>query len=217
MTAKTASGIELSHALGIENIFVNDWKKAFFSDPKKKIASVAFIRNIIEYTKGMDDPDFVRLTSLLHWKDDSTAITVADLDGIYARVFGGRKRSPNPDEIVVKLIQDQIPSCISDCSGLRFENKIVMAIAIRLAAEKYMIEQINDQAFTSNIKRNQTAELVEKFRQLFPGKTAENIIIERVALMTPENIHLNSFMYEPIVDMSDEHLRRLCQDVISLV
>lgn len=27
--------------------------------------------------------------------------------------------------------------------------------------------------------------------------------------MTPENIHFNSFMYEPILDMSDEHLRRL--------
>jgi len=29
-----------------------------------------------------------------------------------------------------------------------------------------------------------------------------------VVLMTPENIHLNSFMYEPIIDMSDEHLKR---------
>ena len=27
--------------------------------------------------------------------------------------------------------------------------------------------------------------------------------------MTPENIHLNSFMYEPILDMSDSHLRKL--------
>jgi hypothetical protein len=30
-----------------------------------------------------------------------------------------------------------------------------------------------------------------------------------VILMTPENIHLNSFMFEPIIDMSDEHLRKL--------
>ena len=34
--------------------------------------------------------------------------------------------------------------------------------------------------------------------------------------MTPENIHLNSFMYEPIVDMSDEHLRKLCREVVAL-
>ncbi len=34
--------------------------------------------------------------------------------------------------------------------------------------------------------------------------------------MTPENIHLNSFMYEPIIDMSDAHLRKLYEDVLKL-
>jgi hypothetical protein len=34
--------------------------------------------------------------------------------------------------------------------------------------------------------------------------------------MTPENIHVNSFMYEPIVDMSDDNLRKLCVDVTNL-
>ncbi len=41
------------------------------------------------------------------------------------------------------------------------------------------------------------------------SQAANIAIIERVMLMTPENIHLNSFMYEPIIDMSDDHLRRL--------
>ena len=42
----------------------------------------------------------------------------------------------------------------------------------------------------------------------------ENIkLLERVNLMTPENIHLNSFMYEPILDMSDEHLKNLYSEV----
>ena len=34
--------------------------------------------------------------------------------------------------------------------------------------------------------------------------------------MTPENIHVNSFMYEPIIDMSDDHLRKLFVDVKGL-
>jgi len=37
--------------------------------------------------------------------------------------------------------------------------------------------------------------------------------MDRVNLMTPENIHLNSFMYEPILDMSAEHLARLHNDL----
>jgi hypothetical protein len=35
--------------------------------------------------------------------------------------------------------------------------------------------------------------------------------------MTPENIHLNSFMYEPILDMSDDRLRSLFRKVQALV
>jgi hypothetical protein len=34
--------------------------------------------------------------------------------------------------------------------------------------------------------------------------------------MTPENIHLNSFMYEPILDMSDQHLRKLYTEVVGM-
>jgi hypothetical protein len=37
-----------------------------------------------------------------------------------------------------------------------------------------------------------------------------------VILMTPENIHLNAFMYEPILDMSDEHLKKLYKEINDL-
>lgn len=92
----------------------------------------------------------------------------------------------------------------------------MLAIAVRLAAERYMIAKIADPTFTNAISSNQTSRLVRKFKKEFPTETAGIKVLERVALMTPENIHLNSFMYEPILDMSDEHLRRLYQDVIAL-
>jgi hypothetical protein len=34
-------------------------------------------------------------------------------------------------------------------------------------------------------------------------------ILEQVNLMTPENIHLNSFMYEPLIDISLKSLKVL--------
>ena len=34
--------------------------------------------------------------------------------------------------------------------------------------------------------------------------------------MTPENIHVNAFMYEPIIDMGDDQLRKLYTDVKTL-
>jgi hypothetical protein len=41
-------------------------------------------------------------------------------------------------------------------------------------------------------------------------------VLQRILLMTPENLHLNSFMYEPILDISDGHLRKLYEDVVAL-
>ena len=36
-------------------------------------------------------------------------------------------------------------------------------------------------------------------------------ILEEVSLITPENIHFNSFMYEPILDLGIDHLKDLYQ------
>ena len=216
MVSKNKDGIIFEQATGIRNVFVNDWKPNFFSDRKKKIASIPFLRNLVEYTRGESDPNFLKLTSLLHWKPDSSAIVESDLDAIYKAVCGESGASANGSESVVDIIQAEAKSCLTSKPGINFENKIVLAIAIRIAAERFMIDRIGDTQFVNGIKFHQTQRLLSKFKDLFPGDTRALEILDRVMLMTPENIHLNSFMYEPIVDMSDEHLRKLYQDAQSL-
>ena len=216
MAFKTENGLTLEKAAGIKNVFVKDWKPNFFTDSKKKIASIPFIRNIIEYTKGEKDSDFVKLTSLLHWKSDSASITLGDLDIIYKSVFGGAGSSVDLDKPVMDLITQEASECLKAGEGVNFENKIVLSIAIRIAAEEFMIRKINDADFVASIDANQTFKLFAKFKKLFSGDTSSLEVIQRVILMTPESIHLNSFMYEPIMDMSDEHLKRLYQSVVAL-
>lgn len=217
MAAKVKGGIALEKATGIKNVFVNDWKKEFFTAPKKKIASIPFLRNLIEFTRGDADPNFVKLTSLLHWKADTAAITVGDLDAIYIQICGGTGSSADVGKPVCDLIKEQAQACLGADAGTHFENKIVLAIAIRLGAEQYMAGKINDPKFVAGITGHQTQALTGKFKKLFPTEAATIATLDRVSLMTPENIHLNSFMYEPIIDMSDEHLKRLYKDVTQLV
>jgi len=216
MACKTSNEVTLGSAVGVQNVFVKDWKLHFFTDPLKKIASIPFIRNLIEYISGGGDSDYLKLTSLLHWKADSLVISVGDLDAIYNRVFNSTGTSANATEPVVKMIQREAANCLGASSGINFENKIVLAIAIRLQAEEFMVRQINDTAFVSAIMSNQTPRLLTRFKELFPAKTDAIDAIQRVILMTPENIHLNAFMYEPILDMSDDHLRKLYQDILAL-
>ncbi len=83
MGLKSEAGLKLVQAEGVKNIFVNDWKVNFFDDDRKKIASIAFLRNLVEFTRGPDDPIYGQLTSMLHWRPDTSKLTVDDLDWMY--------------------------------------------------------------------------------------------------------------------------------------
>ncbi|UUX95392.1 AAA family ATPase [Aquabacterium sp. J223] len=216
MVSKTAEGVRLQEAVGIKNVFVNLWKPNFHADRRKKIGCIPFMRNLIEYTRGDRDADYSLLTSLLHWKAGSDRITVADLDGVYFRLFGAAAQSPDQAESVLNMIDVEARACLQADDGINFENKVVMSIATRLKAERFMAAKINDDTWLATISANQTPALLKRYRDSFSGE-AENLrVLQRVMLMTPENVHLNSFMYEPILDMSDQHLRRLYQDVLGM-
>ncbi len=79
-----------------------------------------------------------------------------------------------------------------------------------------MVAEIADPPFVAAIDSNQTYKLLDRFKTQFKGDLTSIEVLQRVLLMTPENIHVNSLMYEPILDMSDGHLRRLYEDVLGL-
>jgi hypothetical protein len=216
MAFKRADGsIVLEQAAGIKNVFAG-WKQSFFTDDKKKIACIPFLRNLTEFTKGETDANFLRLTSLLHWKADTSQITVANLDTIFTSICGTASQSQNAAKLVYELIDEQADACLGAAIGVNFENKIVLAIAIRLRADKFMIGKISDAEFVASLTTNQTGALMAEYKRRFPSDLKSLAVLDRVILMTPENIHLNSFMYEPIIDMSDEHLKKLYVSVKTL-
>jgi len=158
----------------------------------------------------------VKLTSLLHWKSDTANITEKELDAIYCSVFRTTGAGPNGTSLVIDVIRREAEECLKASAGINFEIKIVLSIAIRLAAERFIVGKIGDAKFVDSIESNQTPKLLAKYKERCPDDVDTIETIQRVVLMTPENIHLNSFMYEPILDMSDEHLRRLYEDVRAL-
>jgi hypothetical protein len=217
MASKTSTEVCLRKAEGIRNVFVKDWKEHFFDDDGKRIASIPFMRNLIEFTAGDQSADYVALTSLLHWKFDSASMTQGALDDIYGRLFGGDTASANPAASAVDMIVKHAQVCVGAPEGANFENKIVLSIAIRLIAERFMIAAINDPPWVAGIVENQTSKLLARYVESFPAQAAPIRVLRKVLLMTPENIHLNSFMYEPILDMSDDHLRRLYGETLALI
>lgn len=219
MAQKGEGKVSLNQASHVKNPFIYGFKKNFFVDGMQRIASIPFVRNILEYTKGEDDADYLKLTSLLHWKADSQGIDNAELDRIFHETFKqGKKpkRWSDGTKPVIDLLLEQADEALIADEGINFENKIVLSIATRIVAEQHMVAVLADPSFTNAITGNQTQALFQAYKARGNGTGEVLRALDDVVLMTPENIHVNSFMYEPIIDLSDTALRELYMRVKQL-
>jgi hypothetical protein len=198
----------------------NDVFKYFVSkvvDPKVFISLITFVRNLVEYSDNDSCSDYIKLTCCLHQKSDSNKIKTKEILDIYkSRLLSCKTVTiPFGEENIIEFILKTAKSITQErnIDEILLENKIVLSIAIRIMAEKFMISKLPG-VDLSKISSNQTREL---FKEYSTRNKDNNIrILDRVNLMTPENIHMNAFMYEPLIDMSMDHLKTLYADVDSL-
>ena len=177
------------------------------------IASIPFVRNLAEYTGDRDSQ--TALTSFIHIKNNTESLTLKDLKDIFGEILKKGTDKIKGNDNFLEFLQ-QAANKIPDLEDRELEHKIVLAIAIRLNAEKFMIDKINDSDWVDDIRKNQTAQLLDKYKKLFHSEAESIKILDKVQLMTPESIHLNSFMFEPLLDMSDKYLIDLHKDIEQL-
>ncbi|MBW8244533.1 hypothetical protein K1F50_17125 [Muricauda oceani] len=215
MTTKNSDNeVKLHQGEYVNDIFSYFIKK--YKEPKFFISLIPFVRNIIEYTDSKKNNDYLMLTSCLHKKEEIGDITVDKIFEIFKSrlvkledktiTFGEKK--------IIELIMETADSiAVEDADEIALENKICLAIAIRLQAEKYLIAKLPE-VDLSDLK-NQTQVLYREYCSKYPESEAL-FTLDKVNLMTPENIHINAFMYEPLIDMSISHLTHLYDEVNNL-
>lgn len=188
------------------------------TDEKKKLlfSSIPFYRNLCEYS-GKDDA-YLKLTCFLHLKTnpiDTLSVNISDLWNII-NLFLDNATFAGTDETYYDALVRIANSCVADTTNeVLLDNKLVIAIAIRLRTEKFLQQILiaNGQNCV-DAASNQTREW---FLQALPFLTNEQKeIVEEVNLITPESIHLNSFMFEPLIDISDWSLKELYRKVSAL-
>ena len=190
------------------NVFLN-WRNNL-DIQANIIVLIPFLRNIIKYTYGEECLDYGDLSSVLHYRDSNTK-SFNDLRKIYEKYFGESmsKFQPN-DQRVIDAIFSESDNCLTNNDGINFEHKIILSIAVRLLAEKYMqIKDISNKLDTTK----KTGKIIKQYEREYPDDKLGIKILKKINLMTPSNIHLNSFMYEPIIDMSDNELIDLYKEI----
>jgi ABC-type oligopeptide transport system ATPase subunit len=179
-------------------------------EKKKKwlIAAIPFVRNIASYKGDTDVENF--MTNLLHRKEGSAQITIDELWANYINVLNFNELKIESSQTTVIGMLDELCSKISSSpvEGIDLENKLLLSIGVRLKAEEFMENkhtELNIPLPTST--SNQTREWFNSIKDHIDEDDIK--MLEQVNLLTPENIHVNAFMYEPIIDLSDWHLIKL--------
>lgn len=197
------------------------------------IALIPFVRNLSEYNFGSNSKQYLQLTACLHifkdqnkFKDLSFTIKVtdeisfSDIAFIYKN-FNCLSCIPTIDTINFREILFRVADFIVQIEAhdeTKLENKLVLSMALRLKAEDYMISALNyKNSDLEAIKGNQTAILFSQFKVQFPNNKDLIMTLNNVLMTTSENIHLNNFMFEPIVDLSTKYLIDLYKEVKDLV
>ncbi|EJB51804.1 hypothetical protein [Helicobacter pylori] len=188
-------------------------------EDKDFFALIPFVRNLIEYTRlqASKDNDYIKLTNCLHMKEYTKDIQIQEISKIFDSVFGVERKKRNIEKdgskLYLQAIYDIAEEIYNDKNRnhIELQNKIIFSIVIRLKAEEWMLNKLN-QKFEPT--KNQTRELYDAIKKELSDD--EKRIIQKVLMITPENIHINSFMFEPILDISLDHLYTCFEEVKKL-
>ena len=203
----------------------NKWRDKCNENEKMLVATIPFVRELYNYQKGNKSPEYLLLTHLLHDKEADSQnkipatydIKLRDIENVFDNMLNVQFKFPDKTKKVIDIIfsvADQIQQESHD--GICLEDKIVLAMAARLLAEREILIHMER---PSDVRKNQFWEFYNAFRNQFGSdETKKGIldVLEQVNIITPANIHINSFMYEPIIDVGIDELVCLYERVKAL-
>ncbi|MDY0277653.1 MAG: hypothetical protein RBQ97_06180 [Acholeplasma sp.] len=215
---KDGSSIIISEGEYLENLF-QFYKSQIGRKLSIDLTVIGFARNLIEYYVDdyINDADYSFYTSLLHYRPHSVQIKLGTLYNHFSSQFNKIISKPTPNESVYKLIikdADRISNLTT--ISQKVEEKVVISLALRLRCEKYLYKKILrvDNTIINNIHEMQLGELLDQYKIYFPTDIELINFAKKIVIITPYHIHLNSFMFEPLIDVSINNLRDLYKRAI---
>ncbi len=218
-----SSTISLQNGEYLKNVFEAVFQNNIGKNRYKyDLAAIPFSRGVIELTKGEDsnDSNYMFFTYLLHYRPSKgSRCKMKKLYSVYKKIYP--KQNINPSVLVsndtVYKILLQEADLISRETEIKqnLTDKIILAIALRLCCEKYMYVKLKSKKLITSVDMDslQIGELYhKKYKPNYPLDKF-NKSIESTCLLVPQIIHLNGFMYEPLIDFSIDRLRNLFSEV----
>ena len=181
------------------------------------ISIIPFLRNIVQLEKNSKEPDYQELTKLLHYNSDLENKIFADFESITNKY--NIKANFDLNQKYLSCIKTKAEEIINSAAinETNLQEKVVLGIFIRLFTDKYMwnkyVEKYGIDPEVSDVK-NQSRYLYN----LISNDIDENkkSILLTAFTIAPSFVHINSFMFEPLIDVGTEKLIDISKKVLTL-
>ena len=196
-----------NYYLNIANF--NMWKNN--PSNEKFIAFIPFARTILQLQDNSDS-NLKIVLNYLHYDVVLESLQMSDIITLLVSKFKVKTRSISisSSDRYLKVLSDISSSiCGSDIKETNLEDKIVVGLYLRVFLERFLTKKLIDVTGHKPIISNERYRNRELYSQCKPYLSQEEKdIVESINVVCPPYVHVNSFMYEPLIDVSGNELKK---------
>lgn len=148
------------------------------------------------------------LNACLHYKEKTLKLILKDIMNLFPKKI---KLDIDPNLFYLDELENVLSS-IKMTNNYDLVEKTIYSIGCRVFLEQKIIQKNFD--LIKDVNENQFAYIIKKYHNQLNEKVLE--LAERVSISTPEFIHGNAFMYEPLIDIDGFYLKELYDDIKKL-
>ncbi|MCQ2814969.1 MAG: hypothetical protein MJ227_01590 [Bacilli bacterium] len=195
--------------------FYTSWKGN--GNEKEVIATIPFLRNLVQLQSGNDDDDYTILTKFLHYNENLESANISELYDVLDRnhvvhSFDDFNYLQKLKEITYGIITDD------NINETDLLEKVILGIFIRIYSDKIMFKK-NTEIFGTKPEMDNVYNPSRVLYEKIKNSLDENLlkVIQTALIVSPSFIHVNSFMFEPLIDVGTERLKETASEIMNLL
>jgi len=191
----------------------NKWKVK--DDIPSLIALIPFLRNIVELQSGESSANYILLCDYLHFNLNTANLDLSGIASIYNT--NGITHTSATNAKYWTLLINEIKALRSPIVESDIRTKLLLGLFIRLASDFLLLNKYRSNNSGANpvisVGSNWTKQLKKQAYSYL--SIDEKKLFDRAITVAPSFIHVNSFMYEPLIDVGSEKLLAISREMIT--
>lgn len=184
-----------------KNLFLKHLNIPKITSYDKLLFAIPFARET-DNLRGGKHSEFY--DSLFHYNKSSTRVHVNKVQKVLNDFSNQIQITSSGNPKYIDILYEECKKIMTKQSDpFEIKPKVILALGIRIKCEELIIG--NDFTKISNINENQTRALYDKYKHSMKKEFVK--IMDELLVATPEFLHLNAFMYEPLIDIKPNMLK----------